>query len=344
MRQGGSSTPEDVTTGASGFAGLTVSPGTPRPSTSVRPRPKWPDRSSHSASRHSICTETSIRATPEASALPSAAHPMRLMGPARASERSEVVRPGHPSHLRRRPGERLRHRPGHPLRRSELDPRRDGPVQRGERIAESQRWTGRAGFLHFGSLRHLASAGTPITVGLTALDQYQNVDTNYTGNECIAFSGASNAPDGTGASYPIPQNCGAGDSQVTFTAGLTTNGAAPSLTFYDSQLVDLLATDVPTPALRVDLDQRDPGYPAQLCRHPRLRHPDGRRAVQRPPDRPRPVQERRHQLHRAPNVSPSAAPTTPQAEPPPIIRNRGPVERATRPSPSPTDSSTAPTC
>jgi hypothetical protein len=89
-------------------------------------------------------------------------------------------------------------------------------------------------------------AGTPITVGLTALDQYQNVDTNYTGNQCIAFSGASNAPDGTGAGVPGPGSCLSGGSQVAFSAGIASGGAAPSLTLYDSQLVDLLATDVPT--------------------------------------------------------------------------------------------------
>ena len=89
-------------------------------------------------------------------------------------------------------------------------------------------------------------AGTPITVGLTALDQYQNIDTNYTGSECLTFSGAANAPGGTGASYPIPVGCGLGNSQVTFAAGLATLLNAPSITLFDSQLVDLVATDVST--------------------------------------------------------------------------------------------------
>jgi hypothetical protein len=83
-------------------------------------------------------------------------------------------------------------------------------------------------------------------VGLTALDQYQNVDTNYTGNECIAFSGASNAPDGTGPSYPGGGSCLSGGSQVTFTAGIASGAEAPSITLNDSQDVDLIATDVPT--------------------------------------------------------------------------------------------------
>jgi hypothetical protein len=89
-------------------------------------------------------------------------------------------------------------------------------------------------------------AGTMITVGLSALDEYQNVDTNYTGSQCIAFSGASIAPGGTGPSYPSGVSCSSGDSPVTFTAGLATGLAAPGITLYDSQLVDLLATDVPS--------------------------------------------------------------------------------------------------
>lgn len=88
--------------------------------------------------------------------------------------------------------------------------------------------------------------GAAINVGLTTLDQYQNVDTNYSGSQCTAFSGASNAPDGTGPSYPLAGSCASGSSQVTFTAGTATAGAAPSLTLYDSQLVDLIATDVPS--------------------------------------------------------------------------------------------------
>ena len=89
-------------------------------------------------------------------------------------------------------------------------------------------------------------AGAPITIGLTALDQYQNVDTNYTGSQCIAFSGPSNAPDGTGPSYPSAGSCVSGGDEATFTAGLATDGAAPSVTLYDSQTVDLVATDVPS--------------------------------------------------------------------------------------------------
>ena len=74
-------------------------------------------------------------------------------------------------------------------------------------------------------------AGNPFTIGMTALDQYGNTDTNYTGNECIAFSGASNAPDGTG---PDPSSTrflhGSEATEVVFSAGIAADGNAPSLT------------------------------------------------------------------------------------------------------------------
>ncbi len=89
-------------------------------------------------------------------------------------------------------------------------------------------------------------AGNPITVGITALDQYGNIDSNYTGSECVAFSGASNAPDGTGPSYPGAGSCTAESSEVTFKGGVASGGDAPIIAFYDSQPLDLIATDVPT--------------------------------------------------------------------------------------------------
>ena len=46
------------------------------------------------------------------------------------------------------------------------------------------------------------TAGTPFNVRLTALDQYQNVDTNFTGAQCVTFSGPDNAPNGATPTYP----------------------------------------------------------------------------------------------------------------------------------------------
>jgi hypothetical protein len=53
-------------------------------------------------------------------------------------------------------------------------------------------------------------AGTAFPVGLTTLDSYGNVDTNYSGTQCVAFSGASDAPDGTGPSYGTSDPCSQG--------------------------------------------------------------------------------------------------------------------------------------
>jgi hypothetical protein len=89
-------------------------------------------------------------------------------------------------------------------------------------------------------------AGNPFSIGITALDQYGNTDTNYSGSQCIAFTGASIAPDGTGPSYLETSNCSSGGTEVTFEGGIASEGNAPSLTLYDSQLVDLIATDVPS--------------------------------------------------------------------------------------------------
>jgi len=86
-------------------------------------------------------------------------------------------------------------------------------------------------------------AGISFSVGLTAYDQYNNVDTNYIGSQCVAFSGPSSSPGGTGPGYP--GGCSSGSS-VNFANGLATSGNAPSITLYDSESVKLAATDVPS--------------------------------------------------------------------------------------------------
>jgi hypothetical protein len=40
-------------------------------------------------------------------------------------------------------------------------------------------------------------AGVPFTTTLSAFDEYGNVDTNYTGSQCILFSGPSASPTRT---------------------------------------------------------------------------------------------------------------------------------------------------
>jgi hypothetical protein len=88
------------------------------------------------------------------------------------------------------------------------------------------------------------TAGISFNVGLTAYDQYNNVDTNYTGSQCVAFSGPSISPGGTAPGYP-GGSCSSGSS-VNFTNGLATGVSAPSITLYDSESVNLAATDVPS--------------------------------------------------------------------------------------------------
>jgi hypothetical protein len=87
-------------------------------------------------------------------------------------------------------------------------------------------------------------AGQPFTVSITALDQYQNIDTNYAGSECVTLTGPSVAPDGTGATYPGAGSCAVGDSQLTFAGGEATGVNAANVTLTDAEPVQLVATDV----------------------------------------------------------------------------------------------------
>jgi len=90
-------------------------------------------------------------------------------------------------------------------------------------------------------------AGTPFATDLTAFDEYGNVDTNYTGSECIAFSGPTNSPNATAPIYPVGVGCTAG-SPVTFAAGYAVSANAPNITLFDSVGGVLDAQDVPTGA------------------------------------------------------------------------------------------------
>ena len=88
------------------------------------------------------------------------------------------------------------------------------------------------------------NAGTPFSLTVTANDQYGNLDTNYTGPHCEAFTGAPNAPDGTGNAYPNKGNCALGDSSVTFNAGVASGTDVPSVTLVDATNVNLSVSDV----------------------------------------------------------------------------------------------------
>jgi hypothetical protein len=88
------------------------------------------------------------------------------------------------------------------------------------------------------------TAGQLFTVSITALDQYQNIDTNYTGSACVTFAGPSVAPGGTGPTYPGAGTCAVGDSQMTFLSGVATGINAANVTLVVAEPVQLVATDV----------------------------------------------------------------------------------------------------
>ncbi len=81
------------------------------------------------------------------------------------------------------------------------------------------------------------TAGSPFTVSVTAVDQYDNTITNYGGgsNNCLVFSGPLNSPNSTGPSYPSHGTCTTGQSSLTFSKGVAT----PSITLVAAQTTTL---------------------------------------------------------------------------------------------------------
>ena len=82
-------------------------------------------------------------------------------------------------------------------------------------------------------------AGQAFTEQISAVDTYGNT-TNYgtTGtNECLTFSGPSNAPNGQAPTYPAQGSCASNVSQVKFVDGVAT----PSITLVDAQTTTLTA-------------------------------------------------------------------------------------------------------
>ena len=86
------------------------------------------------------------------------------------------------------------------------------------------------------------TAGTVFSVSLTALDQYGNTDTNYTGPKCVTFSGPASSRGGTPPSYPVNGSCSSG-SAMTFSNGVAAGANAAGIMLYDAQSVTLTATD-----------------------------------------------------------------------------------------------------
>jgi hypothetical protein len=69
------------------------------------------------------------------------------------------------------------------------------------------------------------TAGTAITVTLTATDEYGNTTTSYAGAKTLAWSGPSSSPSGKPPEYP------AGATTVTFTSGV---GKATGIKLFDA--------------------------------------------------------------------------------------------------------------
>jgi len=65
------------------------------------------------------------------------------------------------------------------------------------------------------------TAGSGITLAVTAIDQYGATMTSYAGVQCVTLGGAHDAPGGAGPTYPAAGSCGSGSS-VTFTSGAAT--------------------------------------------------------------------------------------------------------------------------
>ena len=65
------------------------------------------------------------------------------------------------------------------------------------------------------------TAGTPLDLGLLALDQYGAAFSAYSGPRCLTFAGPGTSAAGGAPTYPAPGPCGAG-SDVAFSAGTVT--------------------------------------------------------------------------------------------------------------------------
>jgi len=77
-------------------------------------------------------------------------------------------------------------------------------------------------------------AGVAFNVTLTAIDEYSNTATGYTGAKTLTWSNPANAPNGTAPEYPISATA------VTFTAGV---GTASAIKLYDAQSATLKAKE-----------------------------------------------------------------------------------------------------
>jgi hypothetical protein len=80
------------------------------------------------------------------------------------------------------------------------------------------------------------TAGSPLTVSLSAKDTYGNAATGYTGSKTVDFSGPHSSPGGTSPSYP---------GSVSFTSG----AGSASVTLYDAETTTISAADHTSPSI-----------------------------------------------------------------------------------------------
>src|SRR5439155_17906199 len=89
------------------------------------------------------------------------------------------------------------------------------------------------------------TAGTQLSVTITARDQYSGILTTYTGSQCVTFSGPNTSPSpaSTAPAYPAGGGgCTGSNSLVTFSSGVGT----PNVTLYKAESATLTVTDVPS--------------------------------------------------------------------------------------------------
>ncbi|HUQ79039.1 MAG TPA: hypothetical protein VM427_09260 [Patescibacteria group bacterium] len=88
-----------------------------------------------------------------------------------------------------------------------------------------------------------STAGTALSLTVTAIDSLNRTVRNYTNAHCLTFSGPANSPNGTVPSYPDVGACPTGQSQVAFANGV----GRPSVTLHNAAATTLTVEDLSIP-------------------------------------------------------------------------------------------------
>ena len=118
-------------------------------------------------------------------------------------------------------------------------------------------------------------AGSPFAVTVTAIDNWGNTATSYTGNQTLSFSGAGTSPGGNAPSYPtngvVAFSAGVGTATMTlYNASATTNVTATQGSLSNHRQLHG-QSDRPC-GYRPDECHYEPDACCQLQRHHRLGH------------------------------------------------------------------------